>query len=149
MDESEQLTWDTLLLQGWRKDFKLAWAMYQWEKKHGKKIELEKLLRAPRTTLPWSTRIQFFVAHYLPKINDRMWDQPVERDAALIAKLQTSKYDTLKKIYKSQTEKEKDSLQYHAKKAKSLIELGTKNANDRNHATDWNVVKGGRTRRIR
>lgn len=144
---SEQLSWDRFLIEGWRKDYKLAWAVHRWQEENNKPIDMDSLLRTPRKNFPLNIRIRIFIANFLPKINDRLWDQPVERDEPLIAKLQTTKYDTLNTVIKTEEDRERARENNH--KYREMRTYTTLKMSERNAATDWNTVKGGKTRRIR
>lgn len=91
-----QELWDTVLVETWRRFGTIHDALDVWEGQTGQKLwDLEpRLLRTPRQGMPWKIGMRVFVAQHLPKISDRLWSQPPERDAALIAKLQTSSYNT-------------------------------------------------------
>jgi len=92
--EEMQLIWDKALVEGWRKDFLIAAVLYRFEEQVGKKVFDCDLLRVPPLGMPFKITVRVFAAQRLEKINKRLWDQPVERDKALIDKLQTSKYTT-------------------------------------------------------
>lgn len=137
--EEMQLIWDKALVEGWRRDFLIAAVLYRFEEQVGKKVFDCDLLRVPPLGMPFKISIRVFAAERLEKISKRLWDQPVERDDALINKLQTSKYTTsttstnpdneLKKARK-EVRLNRDKIRVHAKKIAM-----------RNHGTDWNVVK--------
>lgn len=137
--EEMQLIWDKALVEGWRRDFLIAAVLYRFEEQVGKKVFDCDLLRVPPLGMPFKISVRVFAAERLEKISKRLWDQPVERDDALINKLQTSKYTTsttstnpdneLKKARK-EVRLNRDKIRVHAKKIAM-----------RNHGTDWNVVK--------
>lgn len=137
--EEMQLIWDKALVEGWRRDFLIAAVLYRFEEQVGKKVFDCDLLRVPPLGMPFKISVRVFAAERLEKISKRLWDQPVERDDALINKLQTSKYTTsttstnpdneLKKARK-EVQLNRDKIRVHAKKIAM-----------RNHGTDWNVVK--------
>lgn len=93
-----QELWDTILVQTWRRFGTIHDALDAWEDQTGQKLwgPEPRLLRIPSKGTPWKIGMRVFAAQHLPKISDRLWAQPPERDAALIAKLQTSSYDTLR-----------------------------------------------------
>ena len=92
--------------------------------------------------MPFKIGIRVFVASYLPKINDRLWNQPPDKDVLLLRKLQTSNYDTLKSVPISAGEAElrKVKRSTHANNAISVLNIHK--YSERNNATDWNVSKG-------
>lgn len=147
-DNGPQKVWDACLIRCWRKDLKLydVFKMYR-SIMNGPP---EGLLRMPSGGMPWQIRVRAFVASYLPKINDRLWDQDPEKDVLLLRKLQTSSYNTLKIRIRENAESELEREQKRHIKSKQKITLSFTNALNRNHDTDWNVTKGSsRVRRMR
>jgi hypothetical protein len=132
--------WDACLIRTWRQSGSVLDAMKMFESIT--KIRMEdvepKLLRIPRVGFPWKIGIKVFVAEHLSKISARLWDQPPEKDVALLKKLKDSKYDT-----------EKDAIADHelkneiskTVKNKRKMELLSKNNSERNKATDWGTMK--------
>jgi hypothetical protein len=137
--EEMQLIWDKALIDGWRRDFLIAAVLYRFEEQVGKKVFDCDLLRVPNLGMPFYVSVRVFVAQRLEKISNRLWDQPVERDKALIDKLQTSKYTT------STTNTNPDNeLRNEQLRLKNNVARNRRNAAmvaNRNHSTDWNVVK--------
>lgn len=150
---TDQEYWDACLIKTWRNSGNIVDAMSMFYSVTGKRITGSELLRIPAPNFPWRVGIRVFVAQFLPKINDRLWDQPPEKDVALLKKLSTSKYDTSKQPIKSEADKElaKERRQYHKNKLK--VGMNTTERNNRAQATEWGVTKapqskiGGRTRR--
>lgn len=137
--EEMQRIWDTYLLQTWRSAGTVLDAILSFQRETGEKILESNLLRIPPVGYPWKTGMRVFVAQRLEKIGNRMWDMPKDRDAALIDKLQTSKYDTANQNVRPDRELEKE--QRDTKKNKAKITLETKNYKNRNQKTDWGTVK--------
>jgi hypothetical protein len=106
------------------------------------KIRMEdvepKLLRIPRVGYPWKLGAKVFVAEHLSKISARLWDQPPEKDVALLKKLQDSKYDTAKNAIQDHTLKNEINKTL---KNKRKMELLSKNYSERNKDTDWGTMK--------
>lgn len=132
--------WDACLIRTWRQSGSVLDAMIMF--KSITKVNLEdvepKLLRIPRVGFPWKIGIKVFVAEHLSKISARLWDQPPEKDVALLKKLKDSKYDTEKDAIADNEFKNEISKTV---KNKRKIELLSKNNSERNKATDWGTMK--------
>ena len=103
--------------------------------------EVPNLKRVPRLGYPWKTGIRTFVASYLSKISNRLWDQSQEKDVLLLRKLKTSNYDTdVSAIPDGELQKKQRALNVSKKK----MEFANTKYKQRNSATDWNVNKGPR-----
>lgn len=137
---SPQEYWDACLILAWRKAG-TVWDVFDMFESitKTKATEVEpKLLRLPREGFPWRIGVRVFAAQHLSKISARLWEQPPEKDVALLKKLKESKYDT-----------EKDTIQDSALKDqirktrinKKKQEFTTRAISERNSATNWNVVK--------
>ena len=147
---TDQEYWDACLIRTWRKGGSLMDAATMFHSITGKKIKEAGILRIPKESLPWQIGVQVFMAQFLPKISDRLWEQPPEKDVELLRKLSKSKYNTEKQPYRTNQDKELFNArrQIHNNHEKSKFEY--KKATNRNEATDWNVVKGPvRVRRIK
>ena len=85
--------WDACLIRTWRQSGSVLDAMMMF--KSITKIQMEdvepKLLRIPKDGFPWKTGVKVFIASHLSKISNRLWDQPPEKDVALLKKLKDSK----------------------------------------------------------
>lgn len=132
--------WDACLIRTWRQSGSVLDAMKMFESIT--KIRMEdvepKLLRIPRVGFPWKIGIRVFVAEHLSKISARLWDQPPEKDVALLKKLQDSKYDTEKDTIGDKSLKTEINKTY---KNKRKMELLSKNISERNKDTDWGTMK--------
>lgn len=132
--------WDACLIRTWRQSGSVLDAMIMF--KSITKVNLEdvepKLLRIPRVGFPWKIGIKVFVAEHLSKISARLWDQPPEKDVALLKKLKDSKYDTEKDAIADNELKNEISKTV---KNKRKMELLSKNNSERNKATDWGTMK--------
>ena len=115
----------------------------------GKRTDECELLRLPLDNIPWKTGVRVFTAYYLPKINDRLWDQAPEKDIALLRKLQKSKYNTEKTQYRTNADRDLAKEQVSNRKNRQINELARTKRTERNSATDWNVTKGQARVRIR
>lgn len=140
--EELQKYWDALLIRGWRKDQTVHDVISSWYSITKQRLDETKLLRVPKPSYPWNGRVKVFAAAFLPNINEWLWAHEPTEDVALLKKLQNSKYDTLSTAYRTQGTKDTDAMrQRHRKdKARNAILIG--NFANRNHNTDWNVVKG-------
>ena len=133
--------WDACLIRTWRKAGTVLDAVMSFQSITNKKLEEfdPPLLRTPKIGFPWKIGMRVFVANHLSKISKRLWEQPVEKDIALLNKLKESKYDTEKEVVKDNT---LEAERRAAKRNYAKVEYGINKYMNRNHATDWNVNKG-------
>jgi hypothetical protein len=135
--------WDACLIRGWRLHGTILNSMIIFKSITGKEIFNydPRLLRIPRDGYPWTIHLRVFVADHLSKISKRLWEQPPEKDVMLLRKLKDSKYDTeLDKLKNHELDNERSQLYRNRKK----VGMSSLAASQRNSATDWNVVKGGK-----
>ncbi len=144
--EQLQKYWDASLIASWRRSQHLLAAILRWEHLTGRRFTdvLGQLRRAPRPNMPWKIGVRVFVAEYLPKISDRLWNQAPEKDVLLLRKLQTSTYDTMRTAMPTQGLRDINNKRRQARKAGSEVVWETNQYLQRNSATDWNVTKGSR-----
>lgn len=148
---SDQKNWDAALIKTWRNFGNLHDLFSLFTALSGKKTNEcdPPLIRMPRTGMPTHVGVRMFVAHYLPKINDRLLEQHPDKDVFLLRKLETSAYDIHRQA-RSQAECERDQAKRQTKSNTGKTVLGLNNYANRNHSTDWNVTKGpSRIRRSR
>ena len=150
-NHEHQQVWDTALLYAWRSDANIGYLIWKWETDTGANYEEERahLRRAPRPGMPYGIRVRVWVAEALPLISNRMWDQPIERDAALIAKLQTVGYTTQTRNLKTESNLALERERRAHKKSQERNELSAHVYANRNHTTDWNVTKSSKATRGR
>jgi len=143
-----QRIWDECLIAAWRSDGAVLYAVNEWQRITGLSFEEHQpsLRRVPHLGYPWKIRVRVFAAQHLDKISDRMWDQPPERDAALIDKLQTSTYTTQRAVIQSEAVRELQSERRRLNKNRATMALDIHNHSDRNHNTDWGVTKASNRR---
>jgi hypothetical protein len=141
--------WDACLIRAWRRQLRVLDAMNMFLSITGKRTDECELLRTPLKSIPWTTGVRVFTASYLPKINDRLWDQDPEKDVALLRKLQKSKYNTEKTQYRTNADRDLANEQARNRRNKQVVELSLTKALNKNSATDWNVTKGAAKIRIR
>ena len=138
--------WDACLIKTWRQYGSYLDAVNMFKSITG--IDLYRpqnprtILRTPKKSFPVFTGIRIFVAQFLPKISDRLHDQPPEKDVLLLRKLSSSKYDVEEKAYQTSADRVHKNAQKTFHKNTERINLQTTNIIERNKATDWNVVKG-------
>jgi hypothetical protein len=132
--------WDACLIRTWRQSGSLLEAIMMFQSITKMKImEVEPpLLRLPKDGFPWKIGIRVFMASYLSKISNRLWDQPPEKDVALLKKLKESKYDTEKDTIHDTALITEKSKTY---KNKKQMEFLSKNISERNKSTDWGTIK--------
>ena len=100
------------------------------------------ILRTPKKFFPAHTGIRIFVAEYLPKISERLFNQSPEKDVDLLRKLSKSKYDTEEKAYTTYSDQEHKSEINRERRNAQKVSFGFNMAVNRNQDTNWNVVKG-------
>ena len=134
--------WDACLIKTWRNDGKISDAMAMFKSITGKYPYdyIEPLLRTPWKSVPWSLAVRPYVASHLEKISKRLWEQPPDKDVALLKKLQTSSYTTSTTNTDPDREMQNERAQYKRNRLK--VGMSTMTVAARNSATDWNVVKG-------
>lgn len=140
---TNQEYWDASLIRTWRNAGTVmdAIRMYQSITKTDFVNDVPSLKRVPKLGYPWKMGIRTFVASYLSKISNRLWDQPQEKDVLLLRKLKTSSYDTdVSATPDSELQKEQRASKVNNKK----MEFANAKYKQRNSSTDWNVNKGPR-----
>lgn len=146
MTSTNQEYWDASLIRAWRQDMILFDVINMWESITNKvyQTERESLLRAPHSGFPWKIRVRVMVAELLPKINERLWNQPPEKDVLLLKALTNSNYTVERSSSKYVSE-----LRWSAKKIKNnenKMILESSNYSRRNRSTDWDVNKAPKGR---
>ncbi len=140
--------WDACIIKTWRQHGSFLDAVIMFRSITGIDLMLEKdrraVLRTPKHYFPAHTGIRLFVAQYLPKISDRLFNQPPEKDVLLLRKLSTSKYDVEDKAYTNALDHEHKNLSNKLKRNRLRMGSATLSVRNRNHDTNWNVVKGSR-----
>ena len=136
--DTDQKIWDACLIKTWRNAGTVLDAIGMYKSITHKDLDLS-LLRVPRLGYPWKVGIRVFVAAHLHKINKRLWEQPPEKDVDLLRKLQTSSYTT--SIDKVSIDKEMYNKRSQHKTNIKRIGIETLSVTNRNHDTNWNVVK--------
>ena len=147
MTSSPQEYWDACLIRTWRNDGKLYDAIQMFKSIVGKHPldESLSLLRLPPNGMPWKLRIRPFMAQYLEKISARLWDQPPEKDALMLKKLQTSNYTTSTMHTNPDRAMENARVQFHTNENRvAMNHLAYQN---RNQESDWSVNKSSALRK--
>jgi len=137
--------WDACLIRGWRQYGNILDSMKIFKSITGKEIfdYDPPLLRIPRDGYPWKISLRVFVADHLSKISKRLWEQTPDKDVLLLKKLKDSKYDTeLDKLKNHELDNERSQLHRNRKK----VGISVLSVAQRNSATDWNTVKGSRSK---
>jgi hypothetical protein len=150
MTSTPQEYWDVCLIKTWREHKQVFDAVKMFKSITGKEFfEYDPpLKRTPRLGMPWQVSVRHFVAHFLPKISERLWEQPPERDVALLRKLTTSEYTTLKSSLP--VDGERNSARKETKSNLAKVKLANTLYGARNDATNGSVVKGAvRHRRMK
>jgi len=136
--------WDACLIRAWR-NFNTFYDLNrmfhsitgEWPN------DLEpRLLRTPKIWLPNKMGIRYYMAHFLPKINDRLLAQEPDKDVALLRKLKDSKYDSDTRFLRSDGEVDRDKVGDEMSVVKKINKHNSRAIAGRNEATDWGKVKG-------
>jgi hypothetical protein len=73
-DEMEQLAWDSLLIKGWSAESRMGSLLDMYRTDYPN-VDLRKVRRFPcKWELTISARV--FVARYIPKLSEKLWDNP-------------------------------------------------------------------------
>lgn len=136
--DTNQKIWDACLIKTWRNAGTVLDAIQMYQSITHKELDFS-LLRVPRLGYPWKTGIRVFVASHLYKINKRLWDQSPEKDVDLLRKLQTSSYTT--SIDRASIDKEMENERAKYRTNRKRVGMSALSAANRNHDTNWNVVK--------
>lgn len=141
---SPQEYWDACLIRTWRNFGTLSDANKMFHSIVGKwPEEVEPiLLRVPISFVPYTSQARYFVAHFMPKLNDMLINSDREKDVVILRKLKDSKYTASGKTHLSDEERERKNESKKYRNARERIELDVKNYSERNNATDWGTVKG-------
>ena len=138
--------WDACLIKTWRQHGSFVDAANMFRSITGidllKDYETRTILRTPKKFFPAHTGIRIFVAQYLPKISERLFAQPPEKDVLLLRKLSTSKYDVEDKAYTTYAEQELANENRKLRRNRLKVGMSTLSVLNRNSSTDWNTVKG-------
>lgn len=147
--EELQKYWDASLIHAWRRFISVKGAMSQFTKGTGMMLHECDLLRVPPKGLPWTVDTRYFVATYLPKISERLFNYGPEHDIMLLRRLQSSKYDT--RAPKSFLDPARAAEASRSRNDKKVLECERAFTVNRNRSTDWGVTKapGYRIRRAR
>ena len=134
--------WDACLIKTWRNDGKLLDAFQMFRSVTGKRTdEIDPpLLRLPSANAPWKLPARAYMAAYLEKISNRLWEQPPEKDVLLLKKLQTSKYTTTTQNTNADSELGAEIRAHKSNKKRNA--MSALEASYRNQATNWGVTKG-------
>jgi len=138
--------WDACLIKTWRNNGQILDALQMFRSIVGKEYwEVDPpLLRIPPKGMPWGLYVRVYVAAHLEKISNRLWEQPPDKDVLLLKKLQTSKYDTTKTNTNVDNEMKNERAIYRRNRIK--VGMSSLATSIRNSSTDWNTVKGARSR---
>jgi len=139
---TDQEYWDACLIRTWRKSGTLIDATSMFHSITGKKLHEAGILRIPRDSLSWKIGVRVFMANFLPKISDRLWNQPPEKDVELLRKLSKSKYNTEKVAFRTKHDKDLSNARRQMYRDHEKNKFEYNKVTNRNEATDWNVVKG-------
>jgi hypothetical protein len=138
---SDQKNWDAALIKTWRLAGTYVDALRLFKALSGKRTDEcdPPLKRVPKKYLPYGVGIRVFVAEFLPKISNRLWEQTPDKDILLLRKLETSPYDAMEtKMYDSGMA----ALTTEVASNKKRMAMDALSKSLRNQATDWGVTKG-------
>jgi hypothetical protein len=145
---SNQEYWDACLIRTWRNHGTTIDAFIMFMSIQEQDAQELGLLRCPQNGTGYSRYCRAFVASRLPKISDWLLKIPADKDALLLKKLSSSKYD-IQKESSTLPDPEKKALYAEKAKNRHIIEYNTTKSANRNSDTDGNVMRGTRIRRAR
>jgi len=137
-NEEAQKVWDACLIRGWRDCKTLRSCFLMFHHMTGCKAEDFNLLRAT-LKVPWDVPVRVFMAQRLPKIGDRLFSHGPETDLALLRFLQGSKYTT--STSDMRPDREREAARRATRRDQAFVKLNSHHYDNRNHSTDWAVVK--------
>ena len=143
-----QKYWDACLIRSWRINGCLGELFTMFRATTHVDALNSGLLRIPAGYFSLRQPVRAWVASRLPKISTRLWEQDPDKDVALLHKLENSKYTTAK----STTiipDKERAKMRADLRKDILVLELESTKRSNRNSATDWGTMSGGRTKATR
>ena len=149
---SPQEYWDACLIRTWRNFGTVLDANKMFQSIVGEWPNQIKprLLRIPSYGFPFTAQARYFVAHFLPKLNEMLHNVDKDKDVAILRKLKDSKYDILDKADLSASDQERFRKEGRKMRTDKLrTKVGITSYSTRNSATDWNVVKGPSKSRVR
>tara|TARA_R110000822_G_scaffold36783_5_gene103361 strand:+ start:2025 stop:2465 length:441 start_codon:yes stop_codon:yes gene_type:complete len=143
---TDQKNWDAALIKVWRTSGNMRDAKSLFHALAGKFADDcdPPLLRTPKGYFPNKVGVKVFVAAYLPKINERLWNQTPDKDVLLLRKLESSTYDTA--TVNMNADRELDAERARLIANRKRVGMSTLEYSNRNNETNWNVVKGSRRR---
>jgi len=141
---TDQEYWDACLIKMWQ-NFGTVWdAVSMFNSLTGKQTDQvdPPLLRFPKPGFPWKIGMRIFLDQFLPKINDWLHNNSPQNHHKLLEKLKNSKYTTLDSRIGG--DKGLEQVTKATYKNRKVNEFNTIRISNRNHDTDWNVVKAPR-----
>ena len=141
---TDQEYWDACLIKTWRNAGSVLDALRMYTSITGKRAHDTEppLRRLPHEGFKYALPMRIFMANYLEKISNRLFEQSPDKDVLLLHKLKDSKYTTADKTTLLKDRELDNATAQHKRdntRTKFLKEaLGFSN---RNHSTDWNVTK--------
>lgn len=144
---NEQKNWDAALIKVWRTSGNMWDAKSLFYALSGKFADDcdPPLLRTPKNYFPYKVGVKVFVASFLPKISERLWNQTPDKDVLLLRKLETSTYDTA--TVNMNADRELDAERARLIANRKRVGMSTLEYLNRNNDTNWNVVKGSRIKK--
>lgn len=138
---SDQKNWDAALIKTWRTDATLFDTFSLFSTLSGKLAKDcdPPLRRVPPERLSWKSGVRYFVAGWLPKISNTLWNQSPSKDIELLRKLEGATYNTSKQML---TDNHLVNVQHKMRKDNEKVNILQHFRDEQNHDTDWNVTKG-------
>jgi hypothetical protein len=138
--------WDACLIKTWRKAGTISDMFSMYYSITKQMVSEGELLRVPSKAIHPTIGVRVFVANYLPKISDWLWDKSPEKDVVLLKKLSTSKYTTLDQRFETNADKELRNERRRLGKNRLRVAMNTIERNNRTQKTEWGVTKGADSR---
>lgn len=139
MKSTAQEYWDACLILAWRNFESYGQARDKFMAIVGQyPNQIENLLRVP-DFCPNYVGVRHMMYMFLPKINEWLLEHDRQKDVELLKKLKKSKYNSKKQVMKQQKELRLERQRLKAAQKRANFESYKRR--NRNHDTDWNVVK--------
>ena len=135
--EELQKYWDACLIRCWRRDLYLSHAVKLFKLYSGKFPWEVDLLRIPPDRHYWKKPTRGFVARFMPKLSDWLFDHPQEQDLELLNKITATKYTAVDTGVRR--DKETRAAKYRMEKDIQRINVVVNLLHNGNR--EWNVTK--------
>lgn len=123
-DSMEQLTWDSILLKGWATDAPIRNLIWMLDLDFKQDIIYKEVRRFPQAIFKkMGTRV--FVARYLPKLSEKLWDDVKQSDILFWLMMHGEKLSVEKKPTDAKKFREESYMRKQT--SKKIVQAITKN----------------------